>query len=216
MLALCLGAAPATAEELTTRFEAGVRAGIGLPVGNAFGSTSSAPTGTSLSQLVSWTVPLQLDIGARIGPVFVGGYAGYAFGKTGSLLEFATTRSATDVRVGFEVLWHLGPEAKVDPWLGVGVGYEWLTLSVGGANGGGAVSTTTRGFEWANVQLGLDFVLGRNFRLGPFVVSHVAQYDSGSFGVENGQGGAVSQSGDVQSKAVHAWIDLGLRFSFLL
>jgi len=214
LLALCLVATGASAEELPTRFEAAARVGMGIPIGNAVGSTQAAPNGTSLADLVAWTVPLQLDIGARIGPAFVGGYLAYAFGKTGSALDTGSGRSASDVRVGFEVLWHLGPDRKVDPWVGIGVGYEWLNLSVTGS--GGTVYASARGFEWTNLQLGIDFVLGRNFRLGPFVETRVAQYDTGSLGLINGQGGEVGGTGDIQSKAVHAWIDIGLRFSFLL
>jgi hypothetical protein len=44
----------------------------------------------------------------------------------------------------------------------------------------------------------------------------VAQYDTGSLGLINTQGGSASSTGDIQSKAVHTWIDVGLRFSFLL
>ena len=214
LLALCLAATATSAEELPTRFEAAARVGMGIPIGNAVGSTQNAPNGTSLADLVAWTVPLQLDIGARIGPAFVGGYLAYAFGKTGSALDTGSGRSASDVRVGFEVLWHLGPDRKVDPWVGIGVGYEWLNLSVTGS--GGTVYARARGFEWTNLQLGIDFVLGRSFRLGPFVETRVAQYDTGSLGLINGQGGEVGGSGDIQSKAVHALIYLGLRFSFLL
>ena len=214
LLALCLAATPVTAEELPTRFEAAVRAGVGIPIGNATGASTGATNGVSLSDLVAWTVPLELELGARIGPAFVGGYVSYAFGKAGSALEGGTSRSASNVRFGFEVLWHLAPDRLVDPWLGIGVGYEWLNLSIGGT--GGAITGSARGFEWVNLQLGIDFNLGRNLRLGPFVRSRVGQYDTGSLGVLNTQGGGASSTGDIQSKAVHTWIDLGLRFAFLL
>lgn len=214
LLALCLAATPVTAEELPTRFEAAVRAAVGIPIGNATGETTRAPNGTTLADLVAWTVPLELELGARIGPAFVGGYVSYAFGKAGNALEGGTSRSASNVRFGFEVLWHLGPDRPVDPWVGLGVGYEWLNLSVGGT--GGAITGSARGFEWVNLQLGIDFALGRSFRLGPFVRSRVAQYDTASLGLINTQGGEAGSTGDIQSKAVHTWIDVGLRFAFLL
>jgi hypothetical protein len=207
-------AAPAGAEELPTRFEAAVRAGVGIPIGNAVGETTRSPSGLSLSDLVAWSVPLELELGARIGPAFVGGYASYAFAKTGSALEVGTARSASNVRIGFEMLWHLGPDRPVDPWLGLGVGYEWLNLSISGS--GGTIYGSARGFEWANLQLGIDFLLGRNFRLGPFVQSRVAQYDTGSLGLVSSQGTDVSGTSDIVSKTVHLWIDVGLRFAFLL
>ena len=135
-LALILVTASARAEEqLPVRFEAGARVGIGLPIGKAAGASQNSPQGTSLGDLVAWTVPLQLDVGARIGPVFVGGRASYAFGKTGSSFDAASSRSASDVRVGFEVLWHFAADHQVDPWAGIGVGYEWLNLSASASNG---------------------------------------------------------------------------------
>jgi hypothetical protein len=213
-LGLGLAAGGAVAEELPTRFEAAVRAGVGIPIGNAVGDTTRSPGGTSLGDLVAWSIPLQLELGARVGPAFVGGYVSYAFGKAGSALEAGTSRSASNVRFGFEILWHLGPDRPVDPWLGLGVGYEWLNLSVGGP--GGSVTGSARGFEWVNLQLGIDFQLGRSFRLGPFVQSRIAQYDTGSLELLNPQGTGVTGSGDIQSKALHTWIDVGLRFSFLL
>ena len=214
LLALCLAATPVTAEELPTRFEAATRVAVGFPIGNATGATTRTPDGTSLADLVAWSVPLELELGARIGPAFVGGYVSYAFAKAGSALEGGTSRSASNVRFGFEVLWHLGPDRPVDPWIGIGVGYEWLNLSIGGT--GGAITGSARGFEWVNLQLGIDFNLGRNFRLGPFVRSRLGQYDTASLGLINTQGGEASGTGDIQSKALHNWIDVGLRFSFLL
>jgi len=214
LLLMPLLAAPAGAEELPTRFEAAVRAGVGIPIGNAVGETTRSPSGLSLADLVAWSVPLELELGARIGPAFVGGYVSYAFAKTGSALEVGTGRSASNVRVGFEMLWHLAPDRPVDPWVGLGVGYEWLNLSISGT--GGTAYGSVRGFEWVNLQLGIDFMLGRNFRVGPFVQSRVAQYDSGSLGLINSQGTDVSGTSDILSKSVHVWIDVGLRFSFLL
>jgi len=214
LLALCLAATPATAEELPTRFEAAARVAVAFPIGNATGDTARTPNGTSLADLVAWAVPLELELGARIGPAFVGGYVSYAFGRAGSALEGGTSRSASNVRFGFEVLWHLGPDRPVDPWVGLGVGYEWLNLSIGGT--GGAITGSARGFEWVNLQVGIDFSLGRNFRLGPFVRNRIAQYDTASLGLVNSQGGEASSTGDIQSKAVHLWIDVGLRLAFLL
>lgn len=215
LLAVLLAAAPASAEELQTRFEAGVRAGMGVPIGNAVGARQGASGGTSLADLVSWKAPLQLDLGARIGPVFVGGYVAYAFGKTGGAFDSANAHSVNDVRFGFEVLWHFAQDRKVDPWVGIGVGYEWLNLSVTGTTGTTA-HATLRGFEWVNAQAGVDFVLGRNFRLGPFLQANIAQYDTGSLDIFNIQGAGGGGSSDLPSKTVHAWIDVGLRFAFLL
>src|SRR5262245_37371150 len=81
LLTLGLGATPATAEELSAHFEGAVRVGLGIPIGNAVGETTRSPSGTALSDLVAWTVPVELELGARVGPAFVGGYVSYGFGK---------------------------------------------------------------------------------------------------------------------------------------
>ena len=212
LLALLVCVGPASAEELAVRFEAGVRVGIGLPVGNIAGATQTAAA-ASLGDWVSWTAPIQIDAGARIGPVFVGGFGSYAFGKGGSALENANTRSAGDARVGFEVLWHFAPDGKLDPWAGLGVGYEWLTLNA--TVGTASASVTVRGFEFVNAQAGIDFPLGHPFRIGPFVQATLSQYTSGS-GELTTPKGTVPGDGDIQSKALHSWISVGLRFALVL
>jgi hypothetical protein len=116
--------------------------------------------------------------------------------------------------VGFEALWHFAPDGAVDPWAGLG-GLRVVEPQRQRAQWG-SVSATFRGFEWVNVQLGLDFRLGRYFRLGPFLQARVGQYDSGSLGIVNGQGVEASASADLPSKAAHAWIDVGVRLGFLL
>jgi len=101
LLALGLGTTSGTAEELSTHFEGAVRVGLGIPIGNAIGETTRSPSGTPLSDLVAWTVPIELELGARVGPAFVGGYFSYGFGKAGSALDTGTGRSASNVRFGF-------------------------------------------------------------------------------------------------------------------
>jgi hypothetical protein len=203
---LCLCAIPAQAEELRTRLELGVRSGLAFPVGDI-------SRGGALVDYASWAVPLQVDAGARIGPVFVGGFFSYGFGRAGKLLDGAGSRSVSDVRLGFEVLWHFAPDARLDPWAGVGVGYEWLNLKATTTDG--ALSASFRGFEFVDAQLGVDFAVGSVFRLGPWVQATLGQYSSGSvdltFPTLSGSG-----SGDVMNKALHSWISVGLRLAVVL
>jgi hypothetical protein len=203
-----LCASSARGEELRTSFEAGVRAGFAFPVGDLAQDSGLANT-------ISWSAPIQVDAGARIGPAFVGGYFSYAFGKLGSNIDCGSAScSVSDVRVGFEVLWHFAPGAKIDPWAGLGLGYEWLTLSA--SAGSSSASGTVRGFEFANVQAGVDFVAGRVFRIGPFVMATLAQYSTGSFSVTGSGGGTSSGEGDITNKTLHSWLSMGLRFALVL
>jgi hypothetical protein len=205
-MALC--ASTARGEELRTSLEAGVRAGFAFPVGDV-------AEGRPLSDTISWSVPLQVDAGARIGPAFVGGYFSYAFGKLGSTIDCGSgSCSVYDIRVGFEVLWHFAPAARVDPWAGLGVGYEWLTLSGGGT--GGSFSGTVRGFEFVNAQAGVDFAVGKLFRVGPCVTGTLGQYSTGALSATGTGGGTIGGSADIQNKKLHSWLSVGLRLALVL
>ena len=63
----------------------------------------------------------------------------------------------------------------VDPWLGFGVGYEWVHQSATSSTFGSA-SATAGGFEFANVQIGADVDAAGGLRVGPF-----ASYSVGEF-----------------------------------
>jgi hypothetical protein len=206
-LAVCLGVAPAGGEELRTSFEAGVRVGLAFPLGDI-------AQDAALVDSIAWSVPLQIDAGARIGPAFVGGYFSYAFGKAGSKLDGLASKSASDVRVGFEVLWHFAPGASVDPWAGLGIGYEWLNFSA--PVGTSTVSVSVRGFEFVNAQAGLDFTLGSLFRIGPYVLANLGQYATGSGDITGASGGTVSGTSDIQNKRLHSWLSMGLRVALVL
>ena len=206
-LGICLAIAPAGADELRTSFEAGVRVGLAFPVGDI-------AQDSALVDSIAWSVPLQIDAGARIGPAFVGGYFSYAFGKAGNKLDNLSSKSASDVRVGFEVLWHFAPGATVDPWAGLGIGYEWLNFSA--PVGTSTVSVSVRGFEFVNAQAGLDFTLGSLFRIGPYLTASLGQYATGSGDITGTTGGTVSGTSDIQNKRLHSWISIGLRVALVL
>lgn len=204
---LCLGTASAGAEELRTSFEAGVRVGLAFPLGDI-------SEGNALVDSIAWSVPLQIEAGARIGPAFVGGYLSYAFGKAGSKLDALSSKSSSDVRMGFEVLWHFAPAATVDPWVGVGIGYEWVNVSF--PVGTSTVSGSARGFEFIDGQAGLDFKLGSLFRLGPYVMGTIGQYSVATVEGTNAQGNTGSATQDIPSKKIHGWLSVGLRMALVL
>jgi hypothetical protein len=204
---VCLGAASAGAEELRTSFEAGIRAGLAFPLGDI-------QQDQALVDYIAWSVPLQIEAGARIGPAFVGGYFSYAFGKAGSKLDGLASKSSSDVRMGFEVLWHFAPAAAVDPWLGVGIGYEWVNVSF--PVGTSTVSGSARGFEFIDWQAGLDFKLGSLFRLGPYVMGTLGQYSTGSVEATGPGGGTTGGTSDIANKKFHGWLSVGLRMALVL
>jgi hypothetical protein len=202
-------------------FELGARLGYGIPLGKI----SDQGTNNKLSDNMAGMVPLQLDLGYRVIPsLMVGAYFMYGFGITGG--NFAdtcdkltdTSCSMHDMRLGAQVQYHFMPDQSTDPWLGAGIGYEWLTQSIDG--GGGKLSTTVNGFEFINLQGGVDFSVAPNFGLGPFLLFSVAQYGEGSVSCSGAAtslcGGGDSVSKDIDKTAMHQWLLLGVRGTFVL
>jgi hypothetical protein len=134
------------------------------------------------------------------------GATGYAFGKAGSKLDGLSSKTASDVRVGFEVLWHFAPGSAVDPWAGLGIGYEWLNFSA--PVGTTTVSVGVRGFEFVNAQAGLDFRLGQLFRVGPYVMGTLGQYSVGSVELTGATGGTTGGTSDIPNKRT-PWLARG-------
>jgi hypothetical protein len=89
------------------------------------------------------------------------------------------------------------------PWIGAGLGYEWLRLSSSG--GEEAVNGTLSGFEFVNLQGGVDFkpLDDTNFGVGPFLAFSLAQYSTAADG------------GDIRDKTLHEWLNLGVRGTFV-
>jgi len=151
-------------------FEAALRVGFGLPLGSAAGNASG--TGEQkLSDWSSFTIPIQLDLGLRLGGSwFLGGYFSYGFG--GSVDSAVCTNGCTPstLRFGGQVHWHPLGNVATDPWIGLGSGYEELRVSASDGNG------SLSGWEFANLQLGLDFALGSVVKIGPWVSFSIGQY----------------------------------------
>jgi hypothetical protein len=119
-------------------------------------------------------VPLWLDVGVRLGNLFLGAYGRYGIMQTPAPpcpLASTCTQSAHDIRFGAEVLYHFGPSATVDPWVGVGLGYQGLYESASIArNDGLSIATdNVTGFFDAVAQAGIDLHVAPSLSVGPFV-----------------------------------------------
>ena len=156
------------------KFELGLRTGYGVPFGKVYDGEGN-DSGDDLSEGVAGQIPLWVDAGARIGgKLFVGGYAVYGLGilsdefsndcddadQAADAVGGSVSCSASDVRLGAQVQYHFGEAgASIDPWVGGGLGYEWLSISeqieVSGEDAD--LTLTLHGFEFLNVQFGLDF-----------------------------------------------------------
>ena len=156
--------------------------------------------GSKLSVGVGVQFPIVVDVGYRLSEfVFVGAVGQIALGTLGSG-SCGPTDSCLEWngRVGAEVQLHpLGRAGRLDPWFGVGFGYEWQTYQ------GSSETLTVSGFDFLNVDVGLDFPVGK-IHLGPF------------FGFTLGQFSHASDSGksnSIDDKALHYWFCLGLKLT---
>lgn len=211
-----LGPGPAhaqrRADEERTVFLAGVRAGLGYPLGQ-----SSA--GKRMSDWVGLSFPLSFELGARLFGRYelaaVGQYAiGIPSSTSGSGCYSGNNACTASIgQIGIEFLYHPLGLSAVDPYVGVGTGFEWLVVraSVQGSNYDQALG----GWNWVVLQGGVDFPLGQALRLGPYVLASVGQYQSSNFTVPT-PGGPQSGSSSVAHPAVHFWLSLGLRLELVL
>jgi hypothetical protein len=203
-------AAAAAPDPNAPHFEAAVRAGFGIPLGEAFGSGGSFSN--KMSDLASYTIPIWVDIGVRLwGSLFLGGYFSYGFGGSTDATTCGSgfSCSPSTLRFGGQLHWHPLGSASVDPWVGLGSGYEKLSIGVSGGGASGSIEFS--GWEWATAQLGLDFALGSVVRIGPWVSFSIGQYGTGTIG---GSGGG-SQSGPIENKGTHEWLMGGVRLVIL-
>jgi hypothetical protein len=207
--------APATEAEAPEAEESGFaiggRLGYALPMGS-LAKDQFLGSKTDLSKFASGMAPIIADIGYRINKhLYVGGYFQFAFLATAGDLcsgNSGCSSSGNDLRFGGAVRYNFSPEARFDPWIGGGFGYEIMNFSI--SNGGVTEDDTARGFEFANVQLGGDFHVTPEFVIGPMVMMSIGQYGNYDQSKNNGS----SQSGDFSQTALHEWLMFGARAEY--
>ncbi len=134
--------------------------------------------------------------------------------QSGLTLDTESTQQSTSVRSFNTGL----PDAPFDPWIGLGMGYEWLTISESGTLTVAGVSeafdgnVTGKGLQFINLQAGGDCHVSPAFGLGPFISFSAGQYSSYSSTV-TAAGVEQKQSGDI-SQGTHEWLTLGVRGQF--
>jgi hypothetical protein len=189
-----------------------LRTGFILPFGYP-GDSKQLLTG-SFSDNYTGFIPIVAEVGWRIDPNwFVGAVFQYAVGLT-------TTKgcdpyktglyscSDSDIFLGAEGVYHFKPKTGVDPWAGVGMGYEWLGLSTGTNDRPGYGTTYYKGFQ-LNLQVGVDFPVAAGFFIAPFLSFALGEYTRiGYFGTRGGT--------DINNPMFHELLTLGLRASFNL
>ncbi len=184
------------------KIKVGLRLGYMLPMGDAYDAPS--PASSKMSDFVSGGIPIWLDLGYMVTPnIMVGLYASYAILMLNSDIKDACDAasvdcSASQLRFGLQGQYHLSPGQSLDPWFGLGIGMEMVDSKQGDAKGGFS------GLEFANIQAGADFQAMSSMTVGPFVSFSLGQYSKITGDNE----------ADIDKKAMHQWLTLGVKGTF--
>lgn len=213
-----------------TGFTAGLRIGVGIPLGNAGESVASPIPGApsagaerDLSDLTPVRVPVWVDVGYSVtGALTLGAYGQVGFGGSGDACLQDCDWS--DIRIGAQAELRLLPGAPVDPWLGVGLGYEWLSYrqllagqipDAAGVPQDFQVRVTERfGGPELLLQGGIDFQVEDALRIGPYASATLAQYLTDSYSCQPDIEGACPSGTSIDGASFHSWIGFGVRGAY--
>jgi hypothetical protein len=187
-------------------FQAALRTGAQLPWGDA-----SDLQGDELSARYGWQVPLLLDVGFKLQkPIFLGLYAGAAYGHvgTGNEAEAACKVPAVSCRVlsyqvGVQGQYHFGPSDRINPWVGAGFGYELTRQSLSAPSY--SEEQQSSGVTLLKLAFGIDY--RSSFGFGPFVEFSAGRYEATRTEVD----GIEVHEGPVNPSAWHGFLMLGAR-----
>jgi hypothetical protein len=205
--------APNGGAEPEKRFRIGVRLGFVLP----FGTFTGGPGSTSLADVFAGGIPIGLDLGYVVIPrLMLGAYATYMFliDKMSSGCPSGVSCSDHDVDLGIQAQYFVWPHKPVDPWFGIGVGYEWETESVSTADATGSThfGYTGRGFQYLRLQGGADVKLNDSFSVGPFVNLAIGEYSNEDVSCSaSGTDMATCAPESISTAALHEWFTIGAR-----
>jgi outer membrane protein W len=181
----------------------GLRLGYGVPMGEA-------QKNADLSDGVKGQIPFQLDAMYHLTPnVSAGAYFSYGFAQVGGDLDAICDQDGVDcsaraLRLGVQGVYNFKPGAKLDPWVGLGIGYEWAKLNA--ELGDQEASMTFSGFEFATLQAGANYLVTSQFSVGPFISLGMGRYSDLS------TDGAFEAT--IEEKSIHEWLQFGFRGQF--
>ena len=199
-LALIGGARTAAADEpgpSPTGLRLGMRTGFARPLGLAFNGSGA------LTDTIHGYVPVRLDVGLRLfDHVYVGALFQHAV-VVPDACDGDLSCSGRDTRLGVLAAFHLRPRKLVDPWVGLGVGYE--ILSSKRSTSSTKLELYAKGVEVLDAELGVDFRVWKGLRIGPVVSTSVGQYTKIELNGRN--------TSDFNT-TVHGWVMFALRGAY--
>jgi hypothetical protein len=111
---------------------------------------------------------------------------------------------------GVQFHYHFLPDQTIDPWAGIGAGYEILTNSASDSSGIESASVSYSGFQFVNFQVGGDYKGAPNAGIGPFVMLSLGEYSNCSASVPSG----TAPSCSIPKTALHEWLTFGIRGAY--
>jgi hypothetical protein len=124
--------------------------------------------------------------------------------------------SGYDMRTGLEVAYAFMPDGSFNPWVSLGTGWQWTQLSV--SAGSLSANATFSGWEYFNVQAGVDFPLSKQFAIGPYLGYFGGTYTSASASANVPGFSGLSGSDSIPSgvRTFHGWFQFGVKGSLNL
>jgi hypothetical protein len=174
------------------RLSFGIRAEYAFPLGTGVAGP--------LSDVVAGAFLIGGEIGYLVAPhltlsaYFFYGFPTIAGGSSSTCSDPTLECSANLIRFGAVANYHFNPYNKlVEPWVGLGIGYEVLNVTSEDCTGAEQGATSLNGFE-LSTAVGAEFRPWGNFGLGPYLQGSVGHYFA-----------------DVSPPAFHGWLTLGAR-----
>jgi hypothetical protein len=200
--AIALGSQSAHADE-QSGVSVGVRTGYGIPMG-------AARSGLSLGNFSGGEIPFWFDLGYRINPhLYIGAF--FQFGLTFPPTHLCGTGASCDgslLRGGIDATWNFMPDQKVDPWLGIGTSYEANRVYYEDLSQS-ETSTIYHGFDYLDIQGGVDLRFVRQLPFGPYFDFSLGQYSYERYIDDN-----ANHSDVPMTSKMHEWLQLGVRGRF--
>ncbi len=204
VLAALVLAAPAAAQ-----VSLDLKAGYAIPNGDAVkpGNPTLQNYG-AMKNLWSGEIPIEVAGRWRFSPGFSAGVY-FQYAPTIVAARVCATGfdcSGSDVRVGVEAMYAFLPDRFLNPWVSLGTGWQWTTLKI--STGTDSANVTFSGWEYFNVQAGLDFNLSPMFSVGPWL-----GYFGGSYSTVSGTWSGEAQGPTIPSdaRAFHGWFQFGAK-----
>ena len=195
--------------------------GVGVPLGSAARGVAVndlTPVPVLVGGDIAWGPSLSWDLGLSF-------FTGIGLGEPGVCPE---PRDSCSLSVGGQVAlrgrFYLRPAERINPWLGLGVGYEVLGNTSQTTTSDDQIifssTTTTRrsdiysGPVFAMLQAGVDFRLKRSLTLGGLAGFSLARFSDVKHTTSVDGESAASSSSALAGAPLHEWLFLAANVTF--